>query len=157
MENATKALLIAASVLIVIVLIALGVGLLNSTNNTSDQAKNASNLLGNSSSEAIDSVTAALNKYNNSTPETISVDIHPTEFGGRYATITAEKNMTWQEFANSTYNNIGLKINASGYPIIEIEGTNYYLYNFLGGKTIQKKDMTIQGTSNYVVKPNLFS
>ena len=43
MENATKALLIAAAVLIAIVLIALGVNLLNAGSDTSDQAKTVSN------------------------------------------------------------------------------------------------------------------
>ena len=39
MENATKALLIAAAVLVVIVIIALGVALLNAGDNPTDQAK----------------------------------------------------------------------------------------------------------------------
>ncbi len=43
MENATKALLIAAAVLIVIVIIALGVRLLNTASDTSGQADEVSN------------------------------------------------------------------------------------------------------------------
>ena len=43
MENATKALLIAGSVLIAIVLIALGVNLLSAGSDTSDQAQQVSN------------------------------------------------------------------------------------------------------------------
>ena len=43
MENATKALLIAAAVLIAIVLIALGVNLLSAGSDTSDQAQQVSN------------------------------------------------------------------------------------------------------------------
>lgn len=45
MENATKALLIAAAVLIAIVLIALGVRLLSSASDSSSQAGNVSNQL----------------------------------------------------------------------------------------------------------------
>lgn len=47
MENATKALLIAASVLIVIVLIALGVSLLGSVGDTTDQAEKVGHQLEN--------------------------------------------------------------------------------------------------------------
>lgn len=57
MENATKALLIAASVLIVIVLIAVGVLLIGNASDTSDQAKQVGNSIGlaagNASSDAI--------------------------------------------------------------------------------------------------------
>lgn len=45
MENATKALLIAAAVLIAIVLVALGVNLLGSAGDTSEDAKNVSDAL----------------------------------------------------------------------------------------------------------------
>lgn len=45
MENATKALLIAAAVLIAIVLVALGVNLLGSTGDTSGDAENVANAL----------------------------------------------------------------------------------------------------------------
>ena len=46
MENATKALLIAAAVLVVIVIIALGVRLLNTASDTSGQADEISNQMG---------------------------------------------------------------------------------------------------------------
>lgn len=46
MENATKALLIAAAVLIVIVLVALGIKLLYSTGNSADSAGKVSNSIG---------------------------------------------------------------------------------------------------------------
>ena len=46
MENATKALLIAAAVLIVIVLVALGIKLLGTTGNTDESAKIAGNSIG---------------------------------------------------------------------------------------------------------------
>lgn len=60
MENATKALLIAAAVLIAIVLIALGVRLLGSANDTSDQAGNVSDAIGTSTNSAVGDVTNAL-------------------------------------------------------------------------------------------------
>lgn len=60
MENATKALLIAAAVLIAIVLIALGVRLLGSSNDASGQAKNTAGAISNSTNSAVKDVTGAL-------------------------------------------------------------------------------------------------
>lgn len=60
MENATKALLIAAAVLIVIVLIALGVRLLNSSKETSDQIDSTSEALSSKTSDLKDSTTSSL-------------------------------------------------------------------------------------------------
>lgn len=56
MENATKALLIAAAVLIAIVLVALGVNLLNSAGDVSDDAANVSNALQQSTGNAANGV-----------------------------------------------------------------------------------------------------
>ena len=53
MENATKALLIAAAVLIVIVVIALGVRLLASTGDTTEQAGTVANSLSTSTEHAV--------------------------------------------------------------------------------------------------------
>ena len=62
--------------------------------------------------------------------------------------------MTWQEFANSNYNNIGLIINANGSPIIEIDGTNYFLRDYSDGTgTKQKENTIIQKDKFYVTKP----
>ena len=155
MENATKALLIAASILIVIILVAIGVRLLNSTKNTADQAKNVSNSLDNTSQKAIDSITTALDKQNNNsaTTDAISVKIYLTQGGALYANITAKKNMTWQEFANSSYNNINLIID-NGSPIIEIDGTNYFLHDYSNGTgTKQNQNTIIQEDKFYVTKP----
>ena len=60
MENATKALLIAAAVLIAIVLIALGVNLLNAGGDTSTQAENVANVIGNSIDKTTEKVNGAL-------------------------------------------------------------------------------------------------
>lgn len=60
MENATKALLIAAAVLIAIVLIALGVNLLNAGSDTSKQAGNVANAIGNSIDKSTGKVTSGL-------------------------------------------------------------------------------------------------
>ena len=56
MENATKALLIAAAVLIAIVLVALGVRLLNSSGDTSEQADKVANQLQESAGTAANGV-----------------------------------------------------------------------------------------------------
>lgn len=53
MENATKALLIAATILIAIVLIALGVLLVKNVNNSSEQAEKVSNSLSNATNNAM--------------------------------------------------------------------------------------------------------
>lgn len=66
MENATKALLIAAAVLIAIVLVALGVNLLSSAGDSSEDAKNVANALqsstGNTANSVVDAITNHLNK-----------------------------------------------------------------------------------------------
>lgn len=64
MENATKALLIAAAVLIAIVLIALGVGLLNSAGDSSEDAKNVANAIQNSTGAAANSLINNIGKIN---------------------------------------------------------------------------------------------
>lgn len=64
MENATKALLIAAAVLIAIVLVALGVKLLNSAGDTSGEAEKVSNKLQNSTGTAANGVVDGLNGLN---------------------------------------------------------------------------------------------
>lgn len=60
MENATKALLIAAAVLIAIVLIALGVNLLNAGSDTSGQAENVASQIGNSIDKGSQSIKNGL-------------------------------------------------------------------------------------------------
>lgn len=64
MENATKALLIAASVLIVIVLVAVGVLLIKNTSDTSEQAEMVGNAIssatGNASSDAIGGIKGSI-------------------------------------------------------------------------------------------------
>ena len=64
MENATKALLIAAAVLIAIVLVALGVNLLSSVGDTTDQAEQVGSAIGegvgNSSDKVIGSLTRTM-------------------------------------------------------------------------------------------------
>lgn len=60
MENATKALLIAAAVLIAIVLVALGVNLLNSAGDTSGDASNVSNAIQGSTGNAANSIVETI-------------------------------------------------------------------------------------------------
>jgi len=63
MENATKALLIAAAVLIAIVLIALGVNLLNSGNDTSGQAENVANQISNTIDKQVSAIASGLASF----------------------------------------------------------------------------------------------
>lgn len=74
MENATKALLIAAAVLIVILLIAFGMRIFNSTSDVSGQAtstgtqlSNQTGVAANSASDALNGLNGWTNKYNNAT------------------------------------------------------------------------------------------
>ncbi len=64
MENATKALLIAASILIVIVLIAVGVLLIKNTSSTNEDAKKVGNSIsiasGNAASDALGSIKGTI-------------------------------------------------------------------------------------------------
>lgn len=60
MENATKALLIAAAVLIVILLIAFGMRIFNSTSDVSGQAQQAGTQLSTQTNTATSTVTNAL-------------------------------------------------------------------------------------------------
>lgn len=61
MENASKALLIAAAVLIVILLIAFGMRIFNSTGNTSSKATETGEKLTEQTGIAANSATKALN------------------------------------------------------------------------------------------------
>lgn len=64
MENATKALLIAAAVLIAIVLVALGVNLLNSAGDVSGDAEKVSNALQESTGNATNSLVSDIGSLN---------------------------------------------------------------------------------------------
>ena len=63
MENATKALLIAAAVLIVILLIAFGMKIFNSTSNVSGQATSTGKALGNQAAAAANSALSDLSGW----------------------------------------------------------------------------------------------
>ena len=60
MENATKALLIAAAVLIVILLLAFGMKIFNSTSDVSGQATSTGEALGNQAAAAANSAVDAV-------------------------------------------------------------------------------------------------
>lgn len=60
MENATKALIIAASVLIAIVLVAVGVNLLKATGDVSGDAEKVSNQLENTTGNKANNVVSVL-------------------------------------------------------------------------------------------------
>lgn len=64
MENATKALLIAAAVLIVIVIIALGVRLLGAAGDSSEQAQDVSGQLASSTETHVQDIQDELSKVN---------------------------------------------------------------------------------------------
>ena len=63
MENATKALLIAAAVLVVIVIIALGVRLLGTASDTSGKADEVSQGITNAIDNQTSGITQGLQKY----------------------------------------------------------------------------------------------
>ena len=63
MENATKALLIAAAVLVVIVIIALGVRLLGTAGDSSGQAQEVSNQINSTTEKAKTEINSALSGF----------------------------------------------------------------------------------------------
>lgn len=65
MENASKALLIAAAVLIVILLIAFGMRIFNSTGDASSQATDTGKAISNQTSAAANSAQSALQQVGN--------------------------------------------------------------------------------------------
>lgn len=69
MENATKALLIAAAVLIAIVLIALGVTLLNSAGNAGQDAQNTADAINQATGQASKNIVDLLTKPSASDPQ----------------------------------------------------------------------------------------
>ena len=95
MENSTKALLIAAAILIAIVVIALGIRLLSSSNDTSKQADDVAKQILNTSSQFNDDITKSMGNI-----------IFYIKFGGESntngVTITkkyiAKKEQTWGEW-----------------------------------------------------------
>ena len=72
MENASKALLIAAAVLIVILLIAFGMRIFSSTANVSGQATEVGNSLTTQTTNATTSATSALNALGGWQAETVT-------------------------------------------------------------------------------------
>lgn len=63
MENATKALIIAAAVLIAIILVAIGVNLLGATGDTTGQAGNVANQIENTTGTQANKVIDALKGF----------------------------------------------------------------------------------------------
>lgn len=119
MENATKALLIAAAVLIAIILIALGVKLLSSTKNVSGQAKELSDSLSKTTTGSTKSVTSALKSIVDVKPESnnnegtgkkerkyFSIEVSDEDKSKKTVKIGIEtdKKTTWKDILKSNFN-----------------------------------------------------
>ena len=80
MENASKALLIAASVLIVIILIALGMRIFNSVGDASKDSSTVGNSIKKQSSGAVADLKQTLDKINGQNSQSTNGEISPQNF-----------------------------------------------------------------------------
>ena len=132
MENATKALLIAASVLITIVVIALGIKILTSGFDTSKQASQVQNAISESTNDAANSAIVSMKKINQ-----ISVEKFNKEYK-QYVTKENDRNfwgITSEDFfrlleMNNQKNGEGRSVTVGGPGYDYFRDTNY-LYYFL--------------------------
>ena len=97
MENASKALLIAASVLVVILVIAFSMTIFNSNTDSVKYAENIGGALQSQSSSAVTSATTLI-----SGGKEITFKI--SEKGDNKKQFKAKEGMTWEEFIKSGYN-----------------------------------------------------
>lgn len=108
MENATKALLIAAAVLISIVLTAVGVKIVSSTGDTAGQASEVSDALTSGTSSASEKVSQELAKISGDESIKFTVKVISTSKEClKTIEYTASKEMTWEEFAKTSNNSDG--------------------------------------------------
>lgn len=108
MENATKALLIAAVVLISIVLTAIGVKIVSSTGETSEQASKVSEALSGGTSSATKPVRQELAKLSGDNSIKFTVKVISTNHEClKTIEYTTREDMTWEMFAKTSNNSDG--------------------------------------------------
>jgi len=127
MENATKALLIAAGVLIVILLISISMAILNFTENGSNEAQEVGDAISSATTDAAQQIIWG-DKYKPGV-KLIAFKIGET-------TCYAEKGMTWDEWIrDGEYNTINVYIGENNYLAIDTNSGYYHLA--LDGKKIR--------------------
>lgn len=129
MENATKALLIAAVVLISIVLISIGVYILTASNNTSKQTGETSTAINIKTHSAVNNIKSTLEsmdnqengKNNSGEVKVISIEIEANEYSSAYApgeTLTLKAIVKPDNATNKevkwTSSNSGASVSSSG-------------------------------------------
>jgi len=128
MENATKALLIAAGVLIVILLISISMAILNFTENGSNEAQEVGDAISSATTDAAQQIIFG-DKYK---PGLITFKIGET-------TCYAEKDMTWDEWMSDVeYNTINVySSNMYDGNYLAIDTNSGYYHLALDGKKIR--------------------
>lgn len=124
MENATKTLLIASAILIVIVLISLGVILLESVGNMSSQPRETSDVLKEGTYMQVQSISSVLEKEDN---------ILIIKYNGVYLKIKYEsKDQKWSDFIKGKTPVITKNSYKAYYKIGQDNENEYWFGNFVG-------------------------
>lgn len=132
MENATKALLIAASVLIVIVLIGIGISILKSASDPVNQANDVGNIISLTTNSTANSTIASLKSLNKQSKEEFNHEYeqYVTEVNYRnFWGITSENFFRLWEM-NQQKNGNERKVTI-GIPFLDLLRDTNYLYYFL--------------------------
>lgn len=146
MENATKALLIAAAVLIAIVLTAVGIKIVSSTGDTSEQASKVSEEISGGISSATETARQELEKLsgNNSNKFTVKV-ISSNNECLKTIEYTTSEDMTWEMFAKTSNNSDGYykvaTYNGARKDVsLEVDGTERYGLRTQAGDVVRRDD-----------------
>lgn len=160
MENATKALLIAAAVLISIVLTAVGVKIVSSTGDTSGQASEVSDALSSSTSSASEKVSQELSKISGDDSIKFTVKVISTNHEClKTINYTTSKDMTWEMFAKTSNNSDGY-YKVATYTggrvdvVLKVDGVERYglrATEEVGAYTIRRDDI-IEANKTYYAK-----
>ena len=130
MENATKALLIAASVLIVIVLIALGVKLLGSTEETAESAKIVGNSIGEQTQDLSSSIVIDLTDVSSMTDLEFSIFIYNNFFYENVGEINGKKVLKMCELIRKKYGNLRDNIGGQSSARAHITSSGSFQYTY---------------------------
>lgn len=110
MENASKALLIAAGTLVVILVVTFGIKTFNSTSDSMIVAKDTGKAIDNQTAQATDyaisGITGATMNSSESTSNkfTFTIGFPNNKWQYENRTFTAEEGMTWKKWCASSYN-----------------------------------------------------
>ena len=160
MENASKALLIAAAVLIAILLIATGVRIVSSADDTGRQAELVGTTLNDGTSSATDKLSAELSKISGDNTIKFTVKVISTNDEClKTIAYTTSEDMTWEMFAKTSNNSDGY-YKVATYTggrvdvVLKVDGVERYglrATEEVGGYTIRRDDI-IEANKTYYAK-----